>query len=118
LESLEEITKPRRISETVIFEGPPEFWEAKAPFEYSLIVAGDEDAALNQAIACVDKMQRDLNEIRGDVARTLEALAAGGICTNPDCNYTTEVEPDQTGGWCEECDERSVVSALILAQII
>jgi hypothetical protein len=41
-----------------------------------------------------------------------------GICTNPDCNYTTEVEPDQTGGWCEECGERSVASALILAQII
>ena len=41
-----------------------------------------------------------------------------GICTNPDCNYTTEVEPDQTGGWCEECGERSVVSALILAEII
>jgi len=41
-----------------------------------------------------------------------------GICTNPDCSYTTEVEPDQTGGWCESCGERSVVSALILAEII
>jgi hypothetical protein len=41
-----------------------------------------------------------------------------GICRNPYCNYCTGVEPDQDAGWCEECDEGSVVSCLILAGII
>jgi len=41
-----------------------------------------------------------------------------GICINPGCNYSTEVEPDCDGGWCEECQENSVQSALILGGII
>lgn len=41
-----------------------------------------------------------------------------GICKNPDCDYTTEVEPDSDSGWCEECGEGSVVSCLVLAGII
>jgi hypothetical protein len=41
-----------------------------------------------------------------------------GICVNPGCNYTTEVEPDQDRGYCEECRTQTVKSALILAGII
>jgi DNA repair exonuclease SbcCD nuclease subunit len=41
-----------------------------------------------------------------------------GICSNKDCDYTTEVEPDQDAGWCEECDQGSVKSALVLKGII
>lgn len=41
-----------------------------------------------------------------------------GICTNADCDYTCEVEPDQTQGWCEECGTNTVKSALILAGVI
>jgi hypothetical protein len=41
-----------------------------------------------------------------------------GICTNPDCDYTTSVEPDSQTGWCEECSTNTVSSALILANII
>ena len=41
-----------------------------------------------------------------------------GICTNDGCEYTTQVEPDQTEGWCEECKTNSVKSGLILAGII
>ena len=44
-----------------------------------------------------------------------------GICcnpANPSCNYTCEVEPDQDQGWCEECDARTVKSALVLAGLI
>jgi hypothetical protein len=52
------------------------------------------------------------------LAAVLADSVSPGICTNPQCSYTTEVEPDQTGGWCEACGERSVVSALILAEII
>jgi len=41
-----------------------------------------------------------------------------GICTNKDCDYSTEVEPDQGRGWCEECQKNTVKSALMLAGII
>ena len=43
---------------------------------------------------------------------------APGICCNPGCNYSTDVEPDSSNGWCEECQENSVKSCLILAGII
>lgn len=38
-----------------------------------------------------------------------------GICTNPDCDFTAEYEPDQREGWCEECSTHTVQSALVLA---
>jgi hypothetical protein len=41
-----------------------------------------------------------------------------GICMNPDCDYTSEVEPDQREGWCEECDTCSVRSGVVLAGLI
>ena len=41
-----------------------------------------------------------------------------GICMTPGCTYTTEVEPDQPHGWCEECNKGTVKSALLLAGII
>jgi hypothetical protein len=41
-----------------------------------------------------------------------------GICMNPDCDFTAEVEPDQTEGWCEECEMRSVRSGIVLAGLI
>lgn len=33
-----------------------------------------------------------------------------GICMNPDCDYTTEVEPDSRTGWCECCETNTVKS--------
>jgi hypothetical protein len=41
-----------------------------------------------------------------------------GICLNPDCDYTTEVEPDQRQGWCEVCGTTSVRSGIVLAGLI
>jgi len=41
-----------------------------------------------------------------------------GICINPNCDYTTHVEPDQAQGWCEFCSEPSVRSCLSLAGMI
>lgn len=41
-----------------------------------------------------------------------------GICTNPDCDYTTEVEPDQAHGYCENCCTYTVASPLVLEDII
>jgi hypothetical protein len=56
------------------------------------------------------------------VAELIETYAlddvAPGICMNPGCTYSSEVEPDQRKGWCEECETTSVCSALILAGII
>lgn len=34
-----------------------------------------------------------------------------GICMNEGCSYTTDVEPDSSTGWCEECDSNTVKSA-------
>jgi hypothetical protein len=41
-----------------------------------------------------------------------------GICTNDGCTHTTEVEPDQREGWCEACGTATVVSALVLADLV
>lgn len=43
---------------------------------------------------------------------------APGICMNPGCMYSAEVEPDSRSGWCEECDTQSVKSGIVLAGII
>ena len=57
---------------------------------------------------------------------TFEEMAAAivsdsvspAICVEPDCDYTTEMEPDQDAGYCEACGKNTVQSALVLAQII
>ncbi len=41
-----------------------------------------------------------------------------GICVCPGCDYTTEVEPDQRQGFCEDCGRQNVQSGLVLAGII
>lgn len=33
-----------------------------------------------------------------------------GICMTEDCDYTTQVEPDSTTGWCEVCNNGTVTS--------
>lgn len=38
-----------------------------------------------------------------------------GICMNEDCDYSTDVEPDQNAGWCDICRTNTVKSAMILA---
>lgn len=40
------------------------------------------------------------------------------ICLNDGCDYTCEMEPDQTEGYCEVCGTGSMASALILAGLI
>ena len=39
-----------------------------------------------------------------------------GICK--ECGYTASYEPDQDKGWCEDCNKGTVVSALILSDIM
>jgi len=56
------------------------------------------------------------------VAELIETYALDevvpGICMNPECEYTTDCEPDLREGWCEECETRSVRSAIVLAGLI
>ena len=58
----------------------------------------------------------------GSIDAMLEAATfdsvSPGICVKPDCDGTTEVEPDQDRGWCEVCGGNTVASALVLAGII
>ena len=41
-----------------------------------------------------------------------------GICSNENCDYTTDVEPDQGGGFCEDCGTQTVVSIFVMEGII
>jgi len=41
-----------------------------------------------------------------------------GICSNPGCDYTIDVEPDQDKGYCEICGTQTVQSISILMGII
>jgi hypothetical protein len=40
------------------------------------------------------------------------------ICMTEGCDYTTEMEPDQREGYCEECRGNTMMSALVLAGVI
>ena len=40
------------------------------------------------------------------------------ICMTEGCEYTTEMEPDQTEGHCETCGGNTVVSVLVLIGLI
>jgi hypothetical protein len=40
------------------------------------------------------------------------------ICMNKECDYSTEMEPDQDRGWCENCETNTVVSAGMLMGIV
>lgn len=70
----------------------------------------------------MNKLQQ-LAEIEGvDVIDLIEKgtfdSVCPGICTNKDCDYTTEVEPDCSSGYCEVCGTNTVKSACVLAGII
>jgi hypothetical protein len=74
-----------------------------------------------------EERRRKLDELAEDsghpsVGVMLEASitesVAPAICTEPECDYTTEMEPDQDAGYCEACGNNSVASALVLAGLI
>ena len=41
-----------------------------------------------------------------------------GICCEPECRYSTEVEPDCRDGYCEMCGGQTVQSCLVIAGVI
>jgi len=74
-----------------------------------------------------DLVERKLKElVESEGFDTLEEMLVAciadsvspAICTAPNCNYTTEMEPDQRAGYCEACGCNTVQSALVLAGFI
>jgi hypothetical protein len=66
----------------------------------------------------------DLESFESETA-LFEAAATDSVCPaiccnpdNPACDYTAQMEPDQTHGWCEICERGTVVSALVLGGLI
>jgi len=66
-------------------------------------------------LAEIEGYGHDINNLLRDASFD---SACYGICMNPGCDYTTEVEPDQFEGYCESCGTQSVRSALALAGVI
>lgn len=66
----------------------------------------------------VSLIQDKANELCSIEGESFEGLCAictcdsvnPGICMNEGCSYSTEVEPDQTQGYCEECETQTVKS--------
>lgn len=58
----------------------------------------------------------------GDVNEMLETATydsvATGICLQPECDYTCDVEPDCRDGNCEVCNTATVASCLVIAGVV
>lgn len=71
----------------------------------------------------MDKLQM-LRELEGH--NTLETMfekafsdsVVPAICMEPGCDYHTEMEPDQSKGYCELCEKNTVQSCLVIAKIL
>ena len=74
----------------------------------------DADNELLQQLAEIEGFDDTLELLQ---EYSIESIVPG-ICTTPGCSYSNEVEPDQTEGWCEECQKGTVKSAFILAGVI
>jgi len=48
----------------------------------------------------------------------MEDSVCPAICMTEGCDYMTEMEPDQTEGYCAVCGGNTVTSALVLAGLI
>ena len=61
-----------------------------------------------------------LIEIEGfdSIEELMEAVfsdaVSPAVCMNEDCNFTCEMEPDQTEGWCDECHTNTMRSGSCL----
>jgi hypothetical protein len=109
----------RRITITSLAVAPP---RQPAP-EWS--DAGSEEDIMS-TIVLSNKAQKlmKLCEAEGfDKLDDLLALVATdsvcpAICMTEGCDYTAEMEPDQTEGYCEACGGNTVASVLVLAGLI
>ena len=71
----------------------------------------------------MEKLQK-LLEIEGydSIETLMEAVLSDSmspaICMNEGCDFTSEMEPDQDAGYCENCHTNSMKAALVLAGLI
>lgn len=69
----------------------------------------------------MSKLQ-DLMDVEGleedDLWEMAMDCVVPGICMNPDCDYTTQVEPDCDEGFCEFCNAGTVKALTILMGVI
>ncbi len=76
-------------------------------------------AEANREVSKLDQLAREWGM---SVMEFIDAYAlrdlAPGICMNPDCDYTTEVEPDQSAGYCPLCAAPTIRSGIVLAGLI
>ena len=70
-------------------------------------------AKLNTAL-----LATDCTDVIGMMEQAVLDSVATGICMNDCCDYTTDVEPDCEGGYCEECNTQSVQSVLVIAGVL
>jgi hypothetical protein len=69
-------------------------------------------------LSIVNKWYGDGSDDPSDMLRSaVEDHICPGICTKCE-DVFEDVEPDATTYWCEQCQENSVVSCLVLAEII
>ena len=65
-----------------------------------------------------------LIEIEGydSLEQLLEAVVSDSvspaICTNADCDFTCEMEPDQEAGYCDECHTNTMMAAPLLTGLV
>jgi hypothetical protein len=52
------------------------------------------------------------------IQAVLSDAVSPAICTNEECDYTCEMEPDQDAGYCEECHTNTMKAAPVLAGLI
>ena len=61
----------------------------------------------------IDLMDAEDIEIEEAIQIANDAVMPG-ICMNKNCDHITQVEPDQTKGWCTVCSTGTVKSLQIL----
>jgi len=70
----------------------------------------------------MDKIQELADLVGMDVEEMLSEATfdsvAWGICTNPGCDETAQVEPDCRAGYCGQCDSQTIQSCLVLMGMI
>lgn len=107
------VTEANRYSTTVLVPGELNVPRKETTMHATTVLKVNHEASKLDALASVWGLS---------TAAFIEEYALDevvpGICMNPDCTYTSEVEPDQTEGWCEECETRSVRSGIVLAGLI
>jgi hypothetical protein len=75
-------------------------------------------------VALTKKAVRLLELCEAEGFRTVDDLMMAAMCNAVcpaicmECGYTAEMEPDQRQGYCEHCGRNTVVSGLVLADLI